>query len=128
MVYTDLYKYLGTYLAVRKAIVDLDTKVQAAKKYDQPCSSYEEKQKRGLFILWCLENIDQYEDSNIDKVISIANRFSRNCETQTITQEEIEEFMLTDLGISLIYAYDAEFLIDENSAFILQQNGMFIVL
>jgi hypothetical protein len=128
MVYATLYSYLSTYLAVRKGIVDTEQKLYDAKKYDKPCCTLEANQKKGLFLLWCLENVACYEDET-DKFISIANRWSRNCGDCSVSQAEIEAFMETEKGKELISNSDLSgYILDQNGAWLLQQNGYQIIL
>jgi hypothetical protein len=101
MSYATIYSYIGTYLAVRKAIVSNEAEIQAAMKYDRPCCQKEWSQKKGLFLLWTLENIDCYNDTTTDKVISVANRWAKNCGNCSVTQAEIDAFLLTAKGIEL---------------------------
>jgi len=101
MNYATIYSYIGAYLAVRKAIVATEAELQADMKYDRPCCKKEAEQKKGLFLLWCLENIDCYVEGTTDKVISVANRWARNCASCSVTQAEIDAFLLTPKGIEL---------------------------
>lgn len=129
MYFATIYSYLGTYLAVRKALVDTEAKISAAKKYDKPCCDLEKSQKKGLFLLWCLENINCYEDPDVDKAISVCNRWSKNCSTCSVTQSEIEAFMLTDFGKELSHrASLSQAITIQNGAWLLQQNGYMIIL
>ena len=128
MTFATLYSYLGTYLSVRKTIVANEKKIYDAKKYDAPCCSLEKNQQKGLFLLWCLENIACY-DENQDKVISVANRWSKNCGDCSVTQAEIEDFMETEKGKKLVYDSDLSgFLLLQNNTWLLQQNGYQIKL
>jgi len=128
MIFATLYSYIRTYLAVRNALVDAEQKISSAKKYDKPCCDLEKSQKKGLFLLWCLENIDCYDDS-VDKLLSVANRWSKNCANCSVSQEEIDAFLLTDKGIEL--AQKAElggFILLQNGTWVLQENGYQIIL
>ena len=128
MIFATLYSYIRTYLAVRNALVDAEQKISSAKKYDKPCCDLEKSQKKGLFLLWCLENIDCYDES-VDKLLSVANRWSKNCASCSVSQEEIDAFLLTDKGIEL--AQKAElggFILLENGTWLLQENGYQIIL
>lgn len=128
MIFATLYSYIRTYLAVRNAIVDAEKKISSAKKYDKPCCDLEKSQKKGLFLLWCLENIDCYDDS-VDKLLSVTNRWSKNCASCSVSQEEIDAFLLTDKGIEL--AQKAElggFILLQNGTWVLQENGYQIIL
>lgn len=128
MTFATLYSYIGTYLAVRKALVETEQKIADAKSYDKPCCDLEKSQKKGLFLLWCLENIDCYEE-NTDKLISIANRWSRNCANYTVTQAEIDAFLLTEKGDELAYTSGLSgYITIENGAWLLQENGYQIIL
>lgn len=128
MIFATLYSYIRTYLSVRNALVDAEQKISSAKKYDKPCCDLEKSQKKGLFLLWCLENIDCYDES-VDKLLSVANRWSKNCADCSVTQEEIDAFLLTDKGQEL--AQRAElggFILLQNGSWLLQENGYQIVL
>ena len=128
MIFATLYSYIRTYLSVRNALVDAEQKISSAKKYDKPCCDLEKSQKKGLFILWCLENIDCY-DETVDKMLSVANRWSKNCADCSVTQEEIDAFLLTDKGQEL--AQRAElggFILLQNGSWLLQENGYQIIL
>lgn len=129
MTFATIYSYLGTYLAVRKALVANEETIQSAKDYDIPCCTQEAEQKKGLFLLWCLENIDCYDDTDTDKVISVANRWSKNCGDCSVSQAEIEAFKVTDLGkeLSAKAGLNGAILI-QNGAWLLQQNGYLIIL
>lgn len=128
MIFATLYSYIRTYLSVRNALVDAEQKISSAKKYDKPCCDLEKSQKKGLFILWCLENIDCY-DETVDKMLSVANRWSKNCADCSVTQEEIDAFLLTAKGQEL--AQRAElggFILLQNGSWLLQENGYQIIL
>jgi hypothetical protein len=128
MIFATLYSYIGTYLAVRNALVDAEAKIDLAKKYDKPCCDLEKSQSKGLFLLWCLENIDCYDES-VDKVVSIANRWSRNCANCSVTQAEIDAFLLTEKGKELAYISGlGGYITIQNGAWLLQQNGYQIKL
>jgi hypothetical protein len=128
MTFATLYSYIGTYLAVRKALVATEQKIADAKAYDKPCCDLEKSQKKGLFLLWCLENIDCYEDTT-DKLISVANRWSRNCANCTVTQTEIDAFLLTEKGDELAYISGLSgYITNENGTWLLQENGYQIIL
>lgn len=128
MTYATLYSFLSTYLSVRKAIVANENKINNAKKYDKPCCKEESIQKKGLFLLWCLENVNCYEDAT-DKFLSVCNRWSKNCGDCSVTQSEIEAFMLTEKGKELIHMSGlSDFILIENGAWLLQQNGYQIIL
>jgi len=92
MIFATLYSYIRTYLSVRNALVDAEQKISSAKRYDKPCCDLEKSQKKGLFLLWCLENIDCY-DENVDKLLSVANRWSKNCADCSVSQAEIDAFL-----------------------------------
>lgn len=128
MIFATLYSYIGTYLAVRNAIVDAEQKILNAKKYDKPCETAEKSQKKGLFLLWCLENIDCYDES-VDKVISVANRWSKNCASCSVSQAEIDAFLLTEKGEELATKADlGGFILLQNGTWLLQENGYQIIL
>ena len=129
MVFSTLYSYIGTYLAVRNALCDAEKKISNAKKYDLPCDKDEKSQKRGLFLLWVLENIDCFDDSSLDKLISVANRWSKKCSTCSVSQQDIEDFLDTDKGKDLSDKAElGGFILLQNGAFVLQQNGYKIEL
>lgn len=75
-------------------------------KYDLPCKSYESNIKKGLFLKFALENIECHEDADQDKLISIANRFSKNCGDCVITAEEIAAFIASGKGLQIINIFD----------------------
>ena len=128
MIFATLYSYTGTYLAVRNALVEAEQKISTAKKYDKPCDKIEKSQKKGLFLLWCLENIDCYDES-VDKVISVANRWSKNCATCSVSQAEIDAFLLTEKGEELAAKADlGGFILLQNGTWLLQENGYQIIL
>jgi hypothetical protein len=128
MVYITLYDYLGTYLAVRKAIVVTENKINTAKKYDTPCCAMETHQKKGLFILFCLESISCYND-NMDKMLSVAKRFAKKCGDCSVTPAEIETFMDTELGRLLMKKSKlGGYLLKQNGSWLLLQNGYKIIL
>ena len=129
MVFATLYSDIGTYLAVRNALCHAEKKISNSKKYDTPCYKDEKSQKKGLFLLWCLENIDCYDDENLDKLISVANRWSKNCSTCSVSQQDIEDFLDTDKGKDLSDKTKlGGFILLQNGAFVLQQNGYKIEL
>ena len=128
MTYATLYSYIGTYLAVRKAIVANEKVISNSKKYDKPCCDKEKTQKKGLFLLWCLENIGCYTN-NTDKLISVANRWAKNCGNCSVTQTEIETFLNTPDGDKLIYKSKLSgFILTSEGTWLLQQNGFQIIL
>lgn len=99
-------QYIKSYLAVDKAICTLIEEQYAQMKYDLPCASYETNIKKGLFLKFALENIDCHEDTDQDKLISIANRFSKNCGDCVITPEEIAAFISGSKGLQIINSFD----------------------
>jgi hypothetical protein len=99
-------QYIKAYLAVDKAICTLIEEQYANMKYDLPCKSYESNIKKGLFLKFALENIECNEDVDQDKLISIANRYSKNCGDCVITAEEIAAFVGTPEGLKIIDAFD----------------------
>lgn len=128
MTFATLYSYIGTYLAVRKALVETEGKIELAKRYDKPCCDLEKSQKKGLFLLWCLENIDCYGEDT-DKLISISNRWSRNCANCSVTQAEIDAFLLTEKGDELSYISGLSgYIMTQNGTWLLQQNGYQIII
>lgn len=128
MIFATLYSYIRTYLSVRNALIDAEQKISSAKKYDKPCYNLEKSQKKGLFLLWCLENIDCYNDS-VDKILSVANRWSKNCADCSVTQEEIDAFLLTTKGQELAQRNElGGFILLQNASWLLQENGYQIIL
>lgn len=130
MLYATIYSYLKTYLAVRKAIAANESKIQAAMKYDRPCCQEQWSQKKGLFILWCLENPDCFQDNNdIDKLISVASRWSKSCATCSVSLAEVEDFLETEKGKELGQLSGlGGYLELQDGAWLLQQNGYQIIL
>jgi hypothetical protein len=99
-------QYIKSYLAVDKAICTLIEEQYAQMKYDLPCTSYEENIKKGLFLKFALENIECHENGDQDKLISIANRFSKNCGDCVISAEEISAFISSGKGLGIINIFD----------------------
>jgi hypothetical protein len=99
-------QYIKAYLAVDKAICTLIEQQYAEMKYDMPCKSYESNIKKGLFLKFALENIACNEDTDQDKLISIANRFSKNCGDCVISDAEIAAFVGTPEGLEIIDNFD----------------------
>ena len=128
MAFATLYSYIGTYLAVRKAIVANEKVINNSKKYDKPCCEKEKEQKKGLFLLWCLQHINCFADDT-DKLISTANRWAKNCGDCSVTQTEIDTFLNTEEGDQLIYTSNLSgFILITNGTWLLQQNGFQIIL
>jgi hypothetical protein len=128
MIFATLYSYIRTYLSVRNALVNAEQKISSAKRYDKPCCDLEKSQKKGLFLLWCLENIDCYNE-NVDKLLSVANRWSKNCADCSVSQAEIDAFLLTAKGQELaLRAEVGGFILLENGTWLLQENGYQIIL
>ena len=130
MTYVNLYSYLRTYLAVRKAIVAYDNQRLTNEKYDKPCCDVDKQIKKGLFLLWCLENINCYiVDGTLEKFISICNRYAKNCGDCSVTQAEIETFMDDDLGKLLMKKSKlGGYVLNQNGSWLLQQNGYKILI
>lgn len=104
----DIDAFLKTYLgAAEKAVCTLAKDQMADSKYDRPCCSYDEIIKEGLFWKFCLENLDCFDDTEQDKVISRANRFAQNCGNCTVSEAELNAFKNTAKGKSL-----AQFVLD----------------
>jgi len=99
-------QYIKAYLAVDKTICTLIEEQYADMKYDKPCKSYESNIKKGLFLKFALENIECNEDIEQDKLISIANRYSKNCGDCVISAAEIAAFVGTAGGLKIIDAFD----------------------
>jgi hypothetical protein len=85
----------------QKAVCNYAQKQIDDAKYDKPCCSYEEQIKKGLFLKFCLENIDCYTDEEQDKLISVCNRYSQNCGGCVITDAALTAFKLTTKGKEL---------------------------
>jgi hypothetical protein len=130
MLYATIYSYLKTYLAVRKAIAANESKIYAAMKYDRPCCQEEWSQKKGLFILWSLENPDCFQDNNnIDKLISVASRWAKSCANCSVTMTEVEDFLDTEKGKELGQLSGlGSYLEIQDGSWLLQQNGYQIIL
>jgi hypothetical protein len=130
MTYVNLYSYLRTYLAVRKAIVAYDNQRLINEKYDKPCCDLEKKIKKGIFLLWCLESIDCYiVENTADKFLSICNRYAKNCGDCSVTQAEIETFMDDDFGKFIMKKSKlGGYLLKQNGSWLLQQNGYKILI
>lgn len=115
----DLDAYLKSYIAAtQKAVCEYSQKQIDDAKYDKPCCSYEKEIKKGLFLKFCLENIDCYSDEDQDKLISVSNRYAKNCGDCTVTAEELAAFKTTPLGKELskkLYDVDVQLYIDSSS-------------
>lgn len=98
----DLDAYLKSYIAAaQKAICEYSQKQIDEAKYDKPCLSYEEQIKKGLFLKFCLENIDCFTDVEQDTLISTTNRYAKNCGNCTISDAELAAFKATEKGKEL---------------------------
>lgn len=93
-----LRAYLG---AAEKAICSLAKEQANTAKYDLPCCSYDTRIKEGLFLKFCLENLDCFTDLEQDKIISKANRFAQNCADCVVSDEELNAFKSTSKGRAL---------------------------
>jgi hypothetical protein len=99
----SLDQFLKSYIAAAdKAVCMYSQKQIDDAKYDKPCCSYENQIKKGLFLKFCLENIDCFSDEEQDKLISVSNRFSQNCGGCVVTDAELAAFKLTPKGKELI--------------------------
>lgn len=99
----NLDQFLKSYIAAAdKAVCIYSQKQIDDAKYDRPCCSYEEQIKKGLFLKFCLENIDCYTDEEQDKLISITNRYAQNCGGCVVTDAELNAFKQTEKGKELI--------------------------
>jgi hypothetical protein len=128
MTYVTLYSFVSTYLALRKALNVNEEFIQNAAKYDKPCCSLEKNQQKGLFYLWAMEKIRCFGEDK-DKFISIVNRWAKNCGDCTVSQAEIDAFLDSEEGISFITKTQVgDFLLMQNDAWLLQQNGSPILL
>jgi hypothetical protein len=118
----DLDQYLKVYIAAaQKAICEYAQKQVDDSVYDIPCHSYEDQIKKCLFIKFCLENIDCYSDVEQDKIISLANQYSRNCGNCLISDAELAAFKLTPKGKEL----SEKFLdLDPDVARFIEYNGL----
>lgn len=98
----DLDAYLKSYLAAaQKAICEYSQKQIDEAKYDKPCLSYEEQIKKGLFLKFCLENIDCFTDVEQDSLISTTNRYAKNCGGCVVSDAELAAFKATEKGKEL---------------------------
>lgn len=99
----SLDQFLKSYIAAANKAVCMYSQNQIDDaKYDKPCCSYEEQIQKGLFLKFCLENIDCFSDEEQDKLISVTNRFSQNCGGCVVTDTELAAFKLTPKGKELI--------------------------
>jgi hypothetical protein len=65
----------------------------------------------------------------VDKVISVANRWSKNCASCSVSQAEIDAFLLTEKGEELAAKADlGGFILLQNGTWLLQENGYQIIL
>jgi hypothetical protein len=98
----DLDAYLKSYIAATiKAICEYSQNQIDESIYDVPCHSYEEHIKKCLFLKFCLENMDCYSDEEQDTIISLANRYARNCGKCTVSDAELAAFKETEKGKEL---------------------------
>jgi len=102
----DLDAYLKSYIAAtQKAVCEYSQNQIDDSVYDVPCHSYEEHIKKCLFLKFCLENIECYSDEEQDYVISLANRYAKNCGGCVVTDAELAAFKNTPMGKELIGAF-----------------------
>jgi hypothetical protein len=128
MTYVTLYSFYSSYLSLRKAIVNTEKSISTAQKYDKPCCNYETLQTKGLFLLWCMENAQCYNE-DIDKFISVVNRFARNCGDCSVSQAEIDAFKITAFAKEMAYKNQlGGYILTQNGVWLLQQNGYQIIL
>lgn len=115
----DLDAFLKSYIAAtQKAVCEYSQKQIDEAKYDKPCCSYEKEIKKGLFLKFCLENIDCYSNEDQDKLISVANRYAKNCGDCTVSAEELAAFKTTPMGKELskkVYDPDVQLYIDSSA-------------
>ena len=98
----DLDAYLKAYIAAaEKAICEYSQKQIDEAKYDKPCCSYDKQIQKGLFLKFCLENIECYTDTEQDSLISLVNRYAKNCGNCVISDAELAAFKLTTKGKAL---------------------------
>lgn len=98
----DVDAYLKSYIAAtQKAVCEYSQNQIDDSVYDVPCHSYEEHIKKCLFLKFSLENIECYSDEEQDYVISLANRYARNCGNCTVSDAELAAFKLTEKGKEL---------------------------
>ena len=98
----DLDAYLKSYIAAaQKAICEYSQKQIDEAKYDKPCSSYEKQIQKGLFLKFCLENIDCFTDTEQDTLISTSNRYAKNCGGCVVSDAELSAFKASPLGKEL---------------------------
>lgn len=105
----------------QKAVCSYAQKEIDDAKYDKPCCSYEEQIKKGLFLKFCLENIDCYTDEEQDKLISVCNRFSQNCGGCVITDAALTLFKTTAKGKELTSRF---LTLDPDVAYFISMNGL----
>ena len=128
MTYLTVNSFVSTYLALRKAINANEEKIQAAAKYDKPCCSLEKNQQKGLFYLWAMGKVACYGE-DVDKFISVVNRWAQNCGDCSVSASEIDAFLDSEEGVALLTKTGVgNFLLLQNDAWLLQQNGYPIVL
>jgi hypothetical protein len=118
----NLDQFLKSYMATaQKAVVSYAQKQIDDAKYDKPCCSYEEQIKKGLFLKFCLENIDCYGNEDQDKLISVCNRFSQNCGGCVITDDALTIFKSSPKGKEMT----GKFLtLDPDVAYFIATNGL----
>lgn len=98
----DLDAYLKSYIAAtQKAICEYSQSQIDDSVYDIPCHSYEEHIKKCLFLKFCLENMSCYSDEEQDAIISLANRYAKNCGNCVVTDAELAAFKQTPKGKEL---------------------------
>ena len=105
----------------QKAVCSYAQKQIDDAKYDKPCCSYEEQIQKGLFLKFCLENIDCYTDEEQDKLISVCNRFSQNCGGCVITDAALTLFKTTAKGKELTSRF---LTLDPDVAYFISMNGL----
>ena len=105
----------------QKAVCSYAQKQIDDAKYDKPCCSYEEQIQKGLFLKFCLENIDCYTDEEQDKLISVCNRFSQNCGGCVITDAALTLFKTTAKGKELTSRF---LTLDLDVAYFISMNGL----
>ncbi len=99
----DIDAYLKSYIAsTRKAVCEYSQNQINEAIYDIPCHSYEENIKKCLFLKFCLENISCYSNEEQDIIISLSNRYAKNCGNCTVSDAELLAFKETPKGKELI--------------------------
>lgn len=119
--------FVKTYLTLREFVASQEQARINAAKYDEPCHSYDDNIQVALFFLACLEDMECYTLEEKYKLISKANRLSKNCTAcPGVTDAEIDAFMLTDEGRGLLWQADlpeGSLLFDDLTFLVYYDNG-----